>query len=56
MDQAKIDELRQRMLHHKVVNDQAVVEVTAAELEELLYLAEKGINAMWVEYPPMGSL
>ena len=40
MTQKKINDLRQRMIHHAVVNDTAVVVVTAAELDELLNIAE----------------
>jgi len=32
----KHEELRQRMMDHKVVNDVAIVELTARELQELL--------------------
>ena len=36
----KIEELRQKMIHHDVVNDQAVVTITARELYDLIGAAE----------------
>jgi hypothetical protein len=36
MTREKLTELRERMKNHKVVNDTAVVELTAKELQELL--------------------
>jgi hypothetical protein len=46
MTREKLQELRQRMLNHKVVNDTAMVELTAKELDELLNLAEEGADAL----------
>jgi hypothetical protein len=44
MSRDKIKELRQRMLEHKVVDDKAVVEITARELQELLDMAEEYLD------------
>ena len=41
MTKAKLKELRDRMIHHSVVNETAVVVLTARELEELLDTVEK---------------
>jgi succinate dehydrogenase/fumarate reductase flavoprotein subunit len=36
----KLQELKERMRKHKVINDVAIVELTAKELNDLLELAE----------------
>lgn len=46
MTKEKLQELRQRMIHHKVVNDVAVVELTAQELGELLDFADEFGNVV----------
>ena len=38
--QAKLDELKKRMMRHKTDNDKATVEITAAELQDLIQVAE----------------
>jgi hypothetical protein len=43
MDKDKLQELRSRMFNHQVVNDRAVVVLTAAELSDLLNLAEQAL-------------
>ncbi len=40
----KIKELRKRMIEHKVVNNAAVVQLSAHELNELLDIAEDHIQ------------
>jgi len=40
MTREKLEELRQRMIHHAVVNDIAVCVLTARELQELIEAAE----------------
>ena len=40
----KLEELRTRMMHHKVINDVAIVELTAAELQELLDFVDEAFN------------
>jgi hypothetical protein len=44
MTKGKLEELRKRMVNHTVINDTAVVLLTAKELEDLLYLAECGLD------------
>lgn len=40
----KIEDLRQRMLNHKVVNDVAIVELSPKELKWLINWAEDGAD------------
>lgn len=44
MTKHQIKELRQRMLEHKIVDDKAVVEVSAKDLQELLDMAEEYLD------------
>lgn len=44
MTREKLQELRQRMLNHKALDDKAIVELTVRELEELLNLADAGAD------------
>ena len=41
----KIKELRKRMVDHRVMNDAAMVELSAHELKELLDIAEERIES-----------
>lgn len=45
----KFEELRQRMVNHKIINDTAIVELTAKELEDLLNMIEE-MNKLYKNY------
>lgn len=53
MTQYKIDELKRRMYNHTVLNDTALVIITAGELSELLELAQQQIDHTCQVYYPI---
>lgn len=44
MNKEKLNELKQRMVHHEVENDIAIIKLTVKELFELIELAEKQLT------------
>lgn len=53
-DEEFLAEMRQRMIHHAVVADTAIVVLSAAELDRLLQLAEPPSAEKIASYMPRG--